>query len=180
MSSAIPPRLSVPILLQGAPSILSLGHGVAEKFARLLGEILTAVVYSTVLYCVVNICRTHQSITKSLHTAPYCKLAFDASHSTTSHHLTSQHSTWWHITQWLISSHDNTFIRLCMGQVRPPYSAAAHGVSVLSSDPCPRLQESSRRSKRSCRRGVYTLDNLFKWRTILKAELNVCLLAAAS
>jgi hypothetical protein len=37
MSSAIPPRLSVPILLDGASSILSLGHRVAEKFASLLG-----------------------------------------------------------------------------------------------------------------------------------------------
>lgn len=38
MSSAIPPRLSVPILLQGAPSIFAMGHGVAAKFAALLGD----------------------------------------------------------------------------------------------------------------------------------------------
>lgn len=48
MSSAIPPRLSVPILLDGASSILCLGHKVAEKFATLLGAHDSETVCATV------------------------------------------------------------------------------------------------------------------------------------
>ena len=48
MSSAIPPRLSVPILLEGASSILCLGHRVAEKFSTLLGKYDTATVYMSI------------------------------------------------------------------------------------------------------------------------------------
>ena len=39
VASSIPPRLSVPILLQGASSIFSQGHGISQKFAVLLGII---------------------------------------------------------------------------------------------------------------------------------------------
>jgi hypothetical protein len=45
LASAIPPRLSVPLLLQGAPSLFRMGHGVAQKFSFLLGEYLYIHVY---------------------------------------------------------------------------------------------------------------------------------------
>jgi hypothetical protein len=49
LASAIPPRLSVPLLLQGAPNLFKMGHGVAQKFSFLLGEVWGNLDRSTVV-----------------------------------------------------------------------------------------------------------------------------------